>query len=676
MADPSFTETTTMAADFQENNSDDDDDYSLELLPLHILIPTVVVVVLVVMVAVGGNLLVLVSYARDARLRTVSNLYLLNLAVCDVLLATVSMPFYLVPTVYQLDWPFGTVFCKVYLLNDYTLCAQSVFLVILVSLDQLLILRTGVLYATVETKRKAYVKIAIAWLVSFLIYGPAIVGWDHWVGYSVLEPFECDVEFYTNEIYTSAAAVLEFVLPAVTLTALNSGVYWEIRKRTKTNLSGSVSATAAAAATKTVGSKSAATNSPGCENVNLAGENDSHARKTSLVVSTIETLTERFRRSNQVMPVRNDPAGLNSEQKETTLFQCVETESPTAEQYPMENTLSQPPTDGQSTTEIKQKINDNQSDVKEALTSSHMVHNDSTLQNDVGFVTPNGHQLYPEEETVTSANHSDSTHQNDISFVTQNGHQLRSEEHFTPSNTVRRDSTLQNGVSFVNKSSCQLRSEEDTFASVKMVRRDSTRHNGARCVNQNSCQPCTEEEDFTPAHVVCGESRFQTSVDFVPQNNNQRCPEQLFKGTSTTLAAQPSCSATATAKRSRTCFPVKRLMKAPESQRKFNRAVRKDMKAAKALFIFVVAFLLLWTPYTIATVVIAFCDEGCVNEQVYEFFVWLLWFKAAVNPFLYAANNSRFKTNFIQILSKVCFCCRDRWNSLQADTNRNVTSFQ
>jgi hypothetical protein len=89
---------------------------------------------------------------------------------------------------------------------------------------------------------------------------------------------------------------------------------------------------------------------------------------------------------------------------------------------------------------------------------------------------------------------------------------------------------------------------------------------------------------------------------------------------------------------------------------KYSRAVRKDLKAAKSLFTFVFAFLVFWAPFEISAVVMAFCEE-CVNMDVYEFFIWLLWFKSAVNPFLYAANSSRFRMNFVKILSRVCVCC-------------------
>ena len=90
---------------------------SLELMPLPQLVPILLTIPLVVALAVVGNLLVLVSYALDSHLRTVSNLYLFHLAACDLMLASVSMPIYLLYTCLQLVWPFGKVLCKVRLVD-------------------------------------------------------------------------------------------------------------------------------------------------------------------------------------------------------------------------------------------------------------------------------------------------------------------------------------------------------------------------------------------------------------------------------------------------------------------------------------------------------------------------------------------------------------------------------
>jgi len=60
--------------------------------------------------AIAGNSLVIATLAHDRRMRTVTNLFLLNLAVSDLLLAVLCMPFTLIPTLLQ-NFIFGKAMC-------------------------------------------------------------------------------------------------------------------------------------------------------------------------------------------------------------------------------------------------------------------------------------------------------------------------------------------------------------------------------------------------------------------------------------------------------------------------------------------------------------------------------------------------------------------------------------
>jgi len=60
--------------------------------------------------AIAGNSLVIATLAHDRRMRTVTNLFLLNLAVSDLLLAVFCMPFTLIPTLLQ-NFIFGKAMC-------------------------------------------------------------------------------------------------------------------------------------------------------------------------------------------------------------------------------------------------------------------------------------------------------------------------------------------------------------------------------------------------------------------------------------------------------------------------------------------------------------------------------------------------------------------------------------
>ena len=61
-----------------------------------------------VVVTVMGNVLVVVVVARNRRLQTVFNVFVVNLAVTDIAVAVTSMSFFAVYNVLQ-RWPFGMV---------------------------------------------------------------------------------------------------------------------------------------------------------------------------------------------------------------------------------------------------------------------------------------------------------------------------------------------------------------------------------------------------------------------------------------------------------------------------------------------------------------------------------------------------------------------------------------
>uniref|UniRef100_A0A182N401 G-protein coupled receptors family 1 profile domain-containing protein n=1 Tax=Anopheles dirus TaxID=7168 RepID=A0A182N401_9DIPT len=66
---------------------------------------------IIFLLSVVGNLLVILTLAQNKRMRTVTNVYLLNLAISDLLLGVFCMPFTLVGQVLR-RFVFGRVMCK------------------------------------------------------------------------------------------------------------------------------------------------------------------------------------------------------------------------------------------------------------------------------------------------------------------------------------------------------------------------------------------------------------------------------------------------------------------------------------------------------------------------------------------------------------------------------------
>lgn len=79
--------------------------------------------------------------------------------------------------------------------------------------------------------REAVLKMLCVWLAAFLLYGPAIISWEHIVGGSVVPDGECYAEFYFNWYFLMTASTVEFFTPFISVTYFNLSIYINIRNR-------------------------------------------------------------------------------------------------------------------------------------------------------------------------------------------------------------------------------------------------------------------------------------------------------------------------------------------------------------------------------------------------------------------------------------------------------------
>lgn len=94
-----------------------------------------IVLLSIVVVSIFGNLLVLLSFFIERRLLQPFNLFILNLAVTDFLVAITAMTFYTVKTLLGY-WPFGYIMCSVWIYFDYAMTLASVLTLVAISVDR------------------------------------------------------------------------------------------------------------------------------------------------------------------------------------------------------------------------------------------------------------------------------------------------------------------------------------------------------------------------------------------------------------------------------------------------------------------------------------------------------------------------------------------------------------
>lgn len=80
--------------------------------------------------------------------------------------------------------------------------------------------------------RNAALKMITVWIAAFLLYGPAILSWEHIAQKSILPEGEWHAEFFYNWYFLMIASTIEFFTPFITVTYLNLRIYLNIRKRT------------------------------------------------------------------------------------------------------------------------------------------------------------------------------------------------------------------------------------------------------------------------------------------------------------------------------------------------------------------------------------------------------------------------------------------------------------
>ncbi|XP_003794528.1 C-C chemokine receptor type 8 isoform X1 [Otolemur garnettii] len=118
-----------------------------------------------------GNLLVILVLVACKKLRSITDVYLLNLALSD-LLFVFSFPF---QTHYQLDqWVFGTGMCKVVSGLYYIGFFSSMFFITLMSVDRYLAVVHAVYAVKVRTARMGTALSLAVWLLAILASSPML----------------------------------------------------------------------------------------------------------------------------------------------------------------------------------------------------------------------------------------------------------------------------------------------------------------------------------------------------------------------------------------------------------------------------------------------------------------------------------------------------------------------
>jgi muscarinic acetylcholine receptor M3 len=180
-----------------------------------------------------GNLLVVQAFRVNKQLRTVSNYFLLSLAIADLTIGFISIPIF---TAYFIadKWILGSIVCDLWLSLDYTMSNASVANLLLISFDRYFSITRPLTYRAKRTAKKAAIMITLGWLISFLLWTPVIISWPYIYGKRTIASSECRIQFIdTNKYLTVGTAIIAFYAPVIVMCILYFKIWRETVKRQK-----------------------------------------------------------------------------------------------------------------------------------------------------------------------------------------------------------------------------------------------------------------------------------------------------------------------------------------------------------------------------------------------------------------------------------------------------------
>ncbi|KFP04386.1 D(3) dopamine receptor [Calypte anna] len=181
---------------------------------------------ILILAIIFGNVLVCLAVLRERTLQTTTNYLVVSLAVADLLVATLVMPWVVYLEVTGGVWTFSRVCCDIFVTMDVMMCTASILNLCAISIDRYTAVVKPVQYqySTGQSSRVSLM-IVIVWMLAFAVSCPLLFGFN-----TTGDPSVCSISNPSFIIYSS---LVSFYLPFMVTLLLYVRIYLVLRQRQK-----------------------------------------------------------------------------------------------------------------------------------------------------------------------------------------------------------------------------------------------------------------------------------------------------------------------------------------------------------------------------------------------------------------------------------------------------------
>ncbi|NXT36538.1 DRD3 protein, partial [Pelecanoides urinatrix] len=183
---------------------------------------------ILILAIIFGNVLVCLAVLRERTLQTTTNYLVVSLAVADLLVATLVMPWVVYLEVTGGVWTFSRICCDIFVTMDVMMCTASILNLCAISIDRYTAVVKPVQYqySTGQSScRRVSLMIVVVWMLAFAVSCPLLFGFN-----TTGDPSVCSI---SNPIFVIYSSLVSFYLPFMVTLLLYVRIYLVLRQRQK-----------------------------------------------------------------------------------------------------------------------------------------------------------------------------------------------------------------------------------------------------------------------------------------------------------------------------------------------------------------------------------------------------------------------------------------------------------
>lgn len=189
---------------------------------------TTIILSFIIILTIIGNILVILSVFTYKPLRIVQNFFIVSLAVADLTVAILVLPFNVANMVIG-RWIFGIHLCKMWLTSDVLCCTSSILNLCAIALDRYWAITDPINYAQKRTVERVLMLIGGVWILSLVISSPPLIGWNDWPEVFDSQKHPCTLN--SNPGYRVYSALGSFFIPLIIMTIVYIEIYIATKRR-------------------------------------------------------------------------------------------------------------------------------------------------------------------------------------------------------------------------------------------------------------------------------------------------------------------------------------------------------------------------------------------------------------------------------------------------------------